>query len=187
MNLADLNLADIALGLAFLLLIVAGLRQGLLGFLLMAAATLLSLVSAGAAALWVTAEPGIPRPGAALAIPAAFFVTLFVTGACFRLLARGITRRIHRLPFGAVDRLSGAALTAVAGVTFMSLAIYAVLAVPVENRVTREVKSATAAPLVLGAGAKLIGLAARPLPFLSPLAHRLAEAKEELRPERDRA
>jgi uncharacterized membrane protein required for colicin V production len=182
------NLADFTLGLAFVLLIVAGLRQGLLGFLFMAAATLLSLVSAGAAALWVSgAGPGMPRPGLALAIPAVFFITLFVAGACFRFLARNLVRRIHRLPFGAFDRLSGAALTAVAGVTFLSLAVYAVLLVPVDNRVTREVESATSAPLVLGAGAELIGLAARPLPFLSPLADRLAQARDDLRPHRDRA
>jgi hypothetical protein len=172
------NLADLALGVAFLVLVVTGIRRGLIGFLLLALATLLSLGVAAAVALWTGTTPGIPLLPPV--VPVVFFVTLIIVGAILRILAGSLIRQVHRSPFSLLDRLTGAVLAAAVGVMVMSLALYAVVVVPLPNPVTREVESATTAPLVLDAGARLISAAAGPMPFLAPLAARLAAARDEL-------
>lgn len=176
-----MNLADLGLGLAFLVLILAGARQGLVGILLLAAATLVSLVVAGVAAFWIAAEAGIPAATRLVAIPVVFFVTLWATGFLLRSLAQGVRDGAHRLPMASLDRLLGAAVAGAVGVLVLSVFVFGLVVVPFSNPVTREVKAAAASPWLLEAGARMTYALARPLPVLRPLAMRLEETSRRLK------
>jgi uncharacterized membrane protein required for colicin V production len=176
------NPADLALAAALLIVAALGLHQGLLGFLLFALTTVVSLCLAGVAALWVGSESGMALGGRVLAIPVAFFITLAVTSLLLGGLARGLRQAWHRTPAGIMDRLLGAGLAVLVGIVLLSWLAFGVLALPFDNPVTRDVETAHGMPLLLSGGSRLLHLLAHPLPWLEPLADRLAEAQSRLRP-----
>jgi hypothetical protein len=174
------NVADIALGLALGLILVGGLLKGLSGLVLITAASILSLVAAGAAAFLTAQTAGIPRGGLYLLVPCAFFVTLFLGGYFLRSFATHMTRFVHRLPFASIDRLLGAAVAGGLGIVILSLLVFGALSLPVDNPVTSEVRAGEAPPILLNWSARAIGYLARPLPVFSPLAERLEAAGDAL-------
>jgi hypothetical protein len=174
------NLADLVLGLAFLAFILAGVRWGLAGLVLLAAAAITSFVTAGVVAIWVSSLPGIPKVLSYLALPGTFFLTLILVGAILNFVARRATGLAHRLPFSIVDRLLGAGVAAGLGVVLLSFAVLVVLELPPRNRVTDEVEAGRASLLLLRGGAGIMSTLARPLPLLAPLAVRLEAARDEL-------
>jgi uncharacterized membrane protein required for colicin V production len=180
------NAADLVLALVLLGFVVAGLRHGVIGLLLLALATGASLVGAGLVALWVASQSAIPGPGLLVAIPVAFVLTLSVAGVLLRFLARRFTGLAHRLPVAALDRLLGAVVSATVAVVIASIAILAAFELPRESRVSRVVASARLAPVLVGAGARFTQLAAGPLPVLRPLAARLEAVHDELRTLKER-
>ena len=172
-----MNLADLVLGLAFLAFVLAGVRWGLVGLVLLAAASIVSVVAAGVVAIWVSSLPGIPRVLSYLVLPGTFFLTLILVGAVLNFVARRAAGLAHRLPFSIVDRVLGAGVAAGLGVVLLSLAVLVVLDLPPRNRVTDEVEGGRAAALLLQGGAQIMSTLARPLPLLAPIAARLEAAR----------
>lgn len=175
-----MNLADLALGIILLVVVVTGFRRGLVGMALYTLAALLSLVSAAAVTLAAAAAP-IPDTWLLLLVPIAFFATLGFVLAFSRSLAARVTSSWLKLPFAPADRLLGAALAGGLGVLVLSLVVLALLELKVPaRRVVAELETGQAAPLLLAAGASELRYLAGPLPILEPLAARLAAARDDI-------
>lgn len=173
-----MNLADLVLGIILLGVLVTGFRRGLVGMALFSLATLVSLVTAVAVTLAAAAAP-IPDAWLLLIVPIAFFATFGLVLAFSRSLAARATASWLKLPIAPADRLLGTALAGFMGVLVLSLVILAAIELPIPGRrVAAALERGQAAPLLLAAGARELHFVAGPLPFLRPLAERLAAARD---------
>ncbi len=175
-----MNLADAGVVVVLTSLIFVGLRRGLIGQCLLLAATLVSLLVAAVVAYLVATQadagPGLAR----LAAPIAFFIALALSSWILKLLARGITRIVHKLPFATVDRLLGALVSIAVGVIIMSLLFLGLISIQRDNPVSREVRAAQSTPFLLEAGRWTATAGGRYSKFLQPLGSRFEAAVERL-------
>ena len=176
MNLADAGVVAVLVGL-----VVLGLRRGLIGQCLLLAATLASVLVAGAATYWTVGraelEAPLETPLGRLIAPVTFFVALVIAAWVLQRLAAGVTRVVHRLPFASLDRLLGALVSMTIGVIILSLLFLGLVSVPWNNPVSREVRAARTAPLLLDAGWRLAEQGSRYLAVLEPLASRFEASR----------
>ncbi len=175
-----MNLADAGVLLVLGVLVVIGLRRGLVGQCLLLVAAIASVVVAALVAYLVVAQVGPENRLVVLAAPIAFFVSFVVASWTLKLMARGITRIVHTLPFAGLDRLLGALISMAVGGIILSLLCLGLVSIPGDNPISREARLARSSPYLLTAGRWTVALGARHLAFLQPLGDQFESAVEGL-------
>jgi uncharacterized membrane protein required for colicin V production len=175
-----MNLADVVVLVVLACLTAVGLRRGLVGQVLLLAATLISLAVAVVAAYLVATEADAGHGLARLAAPLAFFLTLMVSSWLLKGLAKGITRVVHGLPFSSLDRLLGALISIAVGVVILSLLFLGLLSIDEPNPLTDAVVAARSTPWLLAAGGVAWTHGAGYIDLLAPLARRFEAATGRL-------
>lgn len=175
-----MNLADAGVLIVVAMLVVVGFRRGLIGQLLLLAATLVSLLAAAVVAYAIATRAEAVAGWVALASPIAFFVALAVTSWITRLLARAATRVVHSLPFASLDRLAGALVSVVVGAIILSLLVLGLASIPAENPVTETVSTARSTPWLLATGHWTAAAVADHVELLAPLARGFESASERV-------
>jgi len=169
------NAADVGVAVILVAVVVFGLRHGLIGQILLLAATIVSALIAGLAAYLVAAE-GDGSLWGTLAAPVAFFVALSLSSLLTRWLARGLTGLMHRLPFASLDRLLGACVSVIIASIVLSILVLGVASLPFPNPVTDAVRSARSSPWLLEAGLSTSRVGSRFSDLFDPIAMRYEEA-----------
>lgn len=171
-------MADVGVLVILLGVVAYGLKQGLIGQVLLLAATIASALIAGVAAYLVGADSDASW-WARLAAPITFFAALALSSLLTRFIARAVTGLVHKLPFASFDRLLGAGVAVVIGSIVLSILVLGVASLPFDNPVTGAVKTARSTPWLLEAGRQTSHLGARFTDVFEPIAARYDEALAE--------